>query len=99
MQVINLRELHRNLADVVEELEATGRPALLTRSGRLVAVLSPVDEAALGRHLLGQSRRFLDGLAEATRRAGQGGGVEARPAFAAARKRERQEGPTRSGPP
>lgn len=90
MQVVNLRELRRDLAEVIEGLVISGQPALLTRSGRLVAMIAPVDEADLGSHLLAQSQRFLATLAEANERAERGAGVEAQRALGAARKRARR---------
>ncbi len=93
MQVVNLRELRRDLAEVLEGLMISGRPALITRSGRLVAMIAPVAEADLGGHLLGQSQRFLATLRQADERAERGAGVEAERALGAARKRARRAAP------
>jgi prevent-host-death family protein len=90
MQVVNLRELRRDLAEVVEALQISGQPALVTKSGRLVAVISPVDEAELGRHLLAQSTRFLADLAQAATRSEQQLGTDAPRALTAARRRPRR---------
>ena len=52
MATVTLRELARNTATVLQELETTRRPALVTRNGRPVAALVPIDETALEDWLL-----------------------------------------------
>src|SRR6202171_3359678 len=52
MATITLRELARNTATVLQELETTRRPALVTRNGKPVAALVPIDETALEDWLL-----------------------------------------------
>ena len=52
MATITLRELARNTATVLQELETSRRPALVTRNGRPVAALVPIDETALEDWLL-----------------------------------------------
>src|ERR1700732_5021851 len=47
MATVTLRELARNTATVLQELETSRRPALVTRNGRPVAALVPIDETAL----------------------------------------------------
>jgi len=52
MATVTLRELARNTATVLQELETTRRPALVTRNGKPVAALVPIDETALEDWLL-----------------------------------------------
>jgi prevent-host-death family protein len=52
MATVTLRELARNTASVLQEIEASRRPALVTRNGKPVAALVPIDETALENWLL-----------------------------------------------
>ena len=47
MSTVSIRELQRNVSKVVDEVATTGRPALVTRHGRLMAALVPVAERDL----------------------------------------------------
>lgn len=75
MATVTLRELARNMASVIQGVQSSGRPALVTRNGKPVVALMPIDETALEDWLLTQS-------AEITRMA-----VEADPDLDAARSR------------
>ncbi|MGD1032895.1 MAG: type II toxin-antitoxin system Phd/YefM family antitoxin [Candidatus Dormibacteria bacterium] len=55
MATVTLRELARNTASVIQGVQSSGRPALVTRNGRPVAALLPIDETALEDWLLGQA--------------------------------------------
>jgi prevent-host-death family protein len=65
MASVTLRELARNTAAVIQAIEASGRPALVTRNGRPVAALVPVDESALEDWLLQRAGAFTRAVAEA----------------------------------
>src|ERR1700694_312376 len=52
MASVHLRDLARNTATALQELETTRRPALVTRNGKPVAALVPIDETALEDWLL-----------------------------------------------
>jgi prevent-host-death family protein len=52
MATVTVRELARNTAAVIEGVESSGRPALVTRNGKPVAALVPIDQAALEEWLL-----------------------------------------------
>ena len=52
MATVTLRELARNTASVLQELESSRRPALVTRNGKPVAALVPIDQTALEDWLL-----------------------------------------------
>lgn len=55
MATVTVRELARNTAAVIQEVESSGRPALVTRNGRPVAALVAVDQAALEEWLLARA--------------------------------------------
>lgn len=55
MATVTLRELARNMASVIQGVQTTGRPALVTRNGKPVVALVPINEAALEDWLLTQS--------------------------------------------
>jgi prevent-host-death family protein len=55
---VTVRELARNTAAVIQDVEASGRPALVTRNGRPVAALVAVDQAALEEWLLSRAPEF-----------------------------------------
>jgi prevent-host-death family protein len=45
MPVIGIRELSRETADVIKELQSSGEPVVITKQGKPVATLMAVDEA------------------------------------------------------
>lgn len=55
MATVTLRELARNTASVIQEIQTSRRPALVTRNGRPVVALVPIDEVALEDWLLRES--------------------------------------------
>ena len=55
MPTVTIRELARNTAAVIQQVEASRRPALITRNGRPVAALVAVDEATLEEWLLSRA--------------------------------------------
>jgi prevent-host-death family protein len=61
---VTVRELARNTTAVIQAVEASGRPALVTRNGRPVAALVPVNEAALEEWLLEHASGFTRAVAE-----------------------------------
>jgi prevent-host-death family protein len=65
MATVTLRELARNTASVIQGVQSSGRPALVTRNGRPVAALLPIDEAALEDWLLGKAPDITRVVAEA----------------------------------
>jgi prevent-host-death family protein len=52
MATVSLRELVRNTASVILSVQSSGPPALVTRTGKPVVALVPIDEAALEDWLL-----------------------------------------------
>jgi prevent-host-death family protein len=58
MATVTVRELARNTAAVIEGVETSGRPALVTRNGKPVAALVPIDQGALEEWLLAHAADF-----------------------------------------
>jgi prevent-host-death family protein len=65
MATVTLRELARNTASVIQNIQSSGRPALVTRNGKPVVALVPIDEVALEEWLLKQSPDITRTVAEA----------------------------------
>lgn len=65
METYGIRELQRRSSEIVDELERSGRPALVTRHGKPVAVLSPVDMDALEDFILANAPEFVTSMADA----------------------------------
>jgi prevent-host-death family protein len=65
MATVTLRELARNMASVIQGVQASGRPALVTRNGKPVVALVPINEAALEDWLLTQSAEITQMAAAA----------------------------------
>lgn len=47
MNVVSIRDLSRNPSAVVDEVERSGRPALVTRNGKPIAALVRIDQDRL----------------------------------------------------
>ncbi len=47
MPIVNIRQLARSTSRVIQDVARTGRPAVVTRGGRPVAVVSALDPDAL----------------------------------------------------
>lgn len=72
MESYGIRELQRRPSEIVERVEKTGRPALVTRYGKLAAVLMPIDAEAFEDYVLANAPEFVASMEEADRDA-QGG--------------------------
>ena len=72
MQTYGIRELQRRSSEIVDELERSRRPALVTRHGKPVAVLSPIDEDALEDFILANAPAYVASMAEAEEDAREG---------------------------
>ncbi len=67
MTHVGIRDLARNASKVVEEVETTRRPALVTKHGRPIAAIVPVDHEALEDWILANAPEFVQGMAVAER--------------------------------
>jgi prevent-host-death family protein len=65
MSAIGVRELGRNPSKVLDELAEGRRPILITRRGRPVAVLTPIDPDEVEDQILAHAPEFVAGRAEA----------------------------------
>jgi prevent-host-death family protein len=72
MAVVNVRDLQRNPARVLHDLEESGRPVFVTRNGRPVAVLMPVDEDALLDYVLANAPEFVENMRQADKEIARG---------------------------
>ncbi|HYY78824.1 MAG TPA: type II toxin-antitoxin system Phd/YefM family antitoxin [Actinomycetes bacterium] len=59
MGTIGVRELGRNASKIVNSVERTRRPVIVTVHGRPVAVVVPVDSEGLEDYLLARGRQFI----------------------------------------
>ncbi|MDO8187284.1 type II toxin-antitoxin system Phd/YefM family antitoxin [Conexibacter sp. JD483] len=67
MSTIGVRELARNASAIINELDATKQPALITRRGRPVAYILPVDSEQFEDFVLANAPEFVEGMAAADR--------------------------------
>jgi prevent-host-death family protein len=65
--VISSRDLARRTRDVLDEVEKTKTPAIVTRSGRPAVAVIPLDEGALEDYVLSTSIRYLTDMRDADR--------------------------------
>jgi prevent-host-death family protein len=65
MPVVGIRQLSRDTSKVVQEVQASGRPAVVTRNGRLVAALVPIAEDELEDWVLANAPEFVDSIRDA----------------------------------
>jgi prevent-host-death family protein len=65
VSVITSRDLARRTRDVLDEVEKTGSPAIVTRSGRPAVAVIPLDVGALEDFVLSTSIRYLADMREA----------------------------------
>jgi prevent-host-death family protein len=62
MPAVNVRELARNTSKVIGDVERLKRPAIITRSGRPVAAVVPIDSDALEDWILATAPEFVEGM-------------------------------------
>lgn len=65
MAAVNVRELARNTSKVIDDVERLKRPAIITRSGRPVAAVVPIDSDALEDWILANAPEFVEGMRQA----------------------------------
>jgi len=64
---VSIRDLSRSASAVVDEVTRTGRPALVTKHGTLVAAVVPLSAEEVEDYVLANSPEILASLAEAER--------------------------------
>jgi prevent-host-death family protein len=72
MPSITIRELSRNTTRVVDDVQKSGRPALVTRNGKFVAAVVPIDEDELEDWILSTAPEFVESMREADRDLAEG---------------------------
>lgn len=65
MPVVNVRELSRKTSQVVSAVSRTKRATLVTRAGRPIAAVVPVDEDAIEDWILANAPEFVASMREA----------------------------------
>lgn len=75
MPVVNIRELSRRTGVVISTVRRTRRPTLVTRAGRPVAAVVPVDTSELEDWILANAAEFVSSMAAAERDLKRGGTV------------------------
>lgn len=65
MSTIGVRELARHASSIVNDIEQNKEPALITRHGRPVVYMLPVDSAEFEDFVLAHAHQFVEGMAAA----------------------------------
>jgi antitoxin YefM len=65
MSTIGVRELARHASSIINDIEQKKEPALITRRGRPVAYVLPVDSEEFEDFILAHAPRFVEGMAAA----------------------------------
>ena len=65
MSTIGVRDLARHASSIISDLEQTREPALITRRGRPVAYMLPVDSEQFEDFVLAHAPQFVEGMAAA----------------------------------
>ena len=62
---VSVRDLANGASRVIEEVRTSGRPAVITKRGRAVAAIVPIDQDALEDWVLANAPEFVANMAEA----------------------------------
>lgn len=65
MSTIGVRDLARHASTIISDIEQTKEPALITRRGRPVAYMLPVDAQQMEDFVLAHAPSFVTGMADA----------------------------------
>ncbi len=65
MSTIGVRDLARHASSIISDIEQTREPALITRRGRPVAYMLPVDSEQFEDFVLAHAPEFVEGMAAA----------------------------------
>ncbi len=65
MSTIGVRELARHASSIINDIEQKKEPALITRRGRPVVYMLPVDSEEFEDFVLAHAPQFVDGMAAA----------------------------------
>jgi prevent-host-death family protein len=67
VNTIGIRDLARNTSRVIEEVERSNEPALVTRHGRPAVAVVPIDHDELEDWILANAPEFVSGMRQAER--------------------------------
>src|SRR6266550_6497247 len=87
MTAVNVRELARNTSKVISDVARRKRPTIITRGGRPVAAVIPIDAGALEDWILANSPVFVEGMRQADAELHRGDTTRMTEALAPALKR------------
>lgn len=76
MAHVGIRDLSRNPSKVVEEVSNSGRPALVTKHGKPIVAIVPIDEDALEDWVLENAPSFVEARRAAERELAAGETVD-----------------------
>jgi prevent-host-death family protein len=62
---VSIRDLSRNTSKVVDDVSTSGRPAIVTKYGRAVAAVVPIDEIELEDFILASASQYVRSIREA----------------------------------
>jgi prevent-host-death family protein len=93
--MVNVRELSRNTSKVIEDVAKTKRPTLVTRDGRPVAALYPVEPGAWEDWVLENAPEFVTSMREAEEDMKAGRAITLDQYFASRTKKARPTAPRR----
>jgi PHD/YefM family antitoxin component YafN of YafNO toxin-antitoxin module len=65
VSTIGVRELARHASSIINDIEQNKEPALITRRGRPVVYMLPVDSAEFEDFVLAHAPQFIEGMAAA----------------------------------
>ena len=82
MPFVSMRDLQRQTAKVVDEATESGKPVVVTRNGKPVAILTAVDEQTFEDFLLARLPNLAADTREALESADAGSAREAKEIFA-----------------
>ncbi|MGH2711188.1 MAG: type II toxin-antitoxin system Phd/YefM family antitoxin [Actinomycetota bacterium] len=97
MPNVTIRELSRNPSKIVDQVSSSGKPALVTKNGRVVAALVPIDGEALEDFVLAHAPEFVRAGWEAESDLKHGRTREASAFFDELERKARLGAPRRAG--
>ena len=62
-QAYTMRQLNQNTAGVIDEINASGRAAVVTKHGRLVAMITPLEGVKIESMVLSREGDLVDSMA------------------------------------
>lgn len=66
MSTIGVRELARHASSIINDIEQNKEPALITRRGRPVVYMLPIDSAEFEDFVLAHAPHFIEGMVAAS---------------------------------